>query len=174
MNRTNKETQGKSGGREAVVLNCPACGAAARRAEAHFCATCGRGLRERTYAPGDALLASYHQQHSRPAMLIEREMRHSRGDEDKRALSNKLFDAPCDMITIGAFAFVVAAAFVPFVGIVFCLCVVVLGVIGMREARRERHTVDERRRATRRIVLGVVIFGAQMIFLYLLASLGII
>ena len=171
MSRTPEQTH-REPGVDAVALVCPACGTRARRAGAHFCATCGRGLRERTYAPGDALLASYHQQHSRPAMLIEREMR--AGDEDKRAVSNKLFDAPCDMITVGTFAFVVSAAFVPFVGIVFCLCVVVLGVIGMREARRERHTVDERRRAIHRVVLGVVIFGAQVIFLYVLASLGII
>jgi len=105
-------------------------------------------------------------------MLIERETR--AGDEDKSALSSRLCGAQCDMITVGTFAFVVAAAFVPFVGIVFCLCVVVLGVIGIRNARSERHTVDGRRRAVRRVVLGVVIFGAQVIFLYVLASLGII
>src|SRR2546423_571895 len=37
---------------------CPACGARARRAEASFCATCGRTLAE-DYFPTDSLRASY-------------------------------------------------------------------------------------------------------------------
>jgi len=56
MKRTNEETHGEPGEREPFVPDCPACGAKARRADAHFCATCGRGLRERTYAPADSLL----------------------------------------------------------------------------------------------------------------------
>jgi len=72
MNRTNEETHAQPGGREPIALpHCPACGTRARRTGAHFCATCGRGLRERAYAPADSLFASYHQQRHRPPMLFD-------------------------------------------------------------------------------------------------------
>lgn len=38
---------------------CAACGAAARRPRARFCAACGRHLRDREYRPAEGLRASY-------------------------------------------------------------------------------------------------------------------
>jgi hypothetical protein len=158
-------------GRAAVALVCPACGATPRRASAHFCATCGRGLREHTYAPADSLLASYHQQHSRPAMLIEQEMNDISDEEEQRWITNALSDDPRhNMLTVAAFVFAVAAL-VPFVGILFCPCVVVLGALGLRNARRDAHLRGERR-AIYSMVLGVVIFGAQVFLLWLFFLIG--
>ncbi|HYX43252.1 MAG TPA: hypothetical protein VE821_16215, partial [Pyrinomonadaceae bacterium] len=50
-------------------LVCPACSTQARRANARFCATCGRALREHDYLPSDTLRSSYHQQHRHPPLM---------------------------------------------------------------------------------------------------------
>lgn len=170
MNQPHGERRGEKAGREALAVLCPACGAAARRAGAHFCATCGRGLHEQVYAPADSLLASYYQQHSRPAMLIEQEM-HGIGDERAIAPRQQPGKAtPRNLWTFGAFVCAVAAL-VPFVGVVLGPCVIVLGALGLRQARRDSHYRGERR-AIYSMVLGVVIFTAQLIYLYLFLIFG--
>jgi hypothetical protein len=163
MNQPHGKWRGEKTSREASAVVCPACSAAARRADAHFCATCGRGLHESLYAPADSLLASYHQQHSRPAMLIEQEL--SGLGEARAAYSSQLTEAPPrNMMTFGAFLCAIAAL-VPFAGIVFAPCVIVLGALGLRNARRASYYRGERR-AIYSMVLGVVIFSAQLLFVY--------
>jgi hypothetical protein len=131
MNRTNEETHGEQGGRETVALNCPACGAAARRTNAHFCATCGRGLRERAYAPADSLLASYHQQRNRPPTLFAPAA--SGGVSVQSAARLRVFDNEGN--TSAAIALVlVFSALVPFIGILFCPLAVFAGGLGLFEA----------------------------------------
>ena len=103
--------------REASTVSCPACGALARRAEAHFCATCGRGLREHTYSPADALLASYHQQYSRPAMLFEPKTNSSASV--RRKLPAHMFDNEGNAAS-GIALVLIFSALVPYIGILFC------------------------------------------------------
>jgi hypothetical protein len=145
--------------REAAVVSCPACGAAARRTGAHFCATCGRGLREHSYSPADALLASYHQQHSRPAMLFEPQADSARGQGKlERA---KLFDSEGN--TAAAIALVlVFSALVPYIGILFCPLAIAAGGFGLFEAWVVRHSGGARLAACC-IVFGFVIAGAQVL-----------
>ncbi|HYG10656.1 MAG TPA: hypothetical protein VD835_11950 [Pyrinomonadaceae bacterium] len=131
MNRTDEETPGGLSIGETVALNCPACGAAARRANAHFCATCGRGLRERAYAPADSLLASYHQQQNRPPALFAPAA--SVGVSIHSTARRRVFDN--DGNTSAAIALVlVFSALVPFIGILFCPLAVFAGGLGLFEA----------------------------------------
>lgn len=103
-------------------------------------------------------------------MLIEQEMDDASFDE-QRWITNALSDDPRhNMMTVGAFI-VAVAALVPFVGILFCPCVVVLGALGLRSARRDAHLRGERR-AIYSMVLGVVIFGAQVFLLWLFFLIG--
>lgn len=164
MNRTNKETQGKSGGQEPMALNCPACGAAARRTDAHFCATCGRGLRERTYAPADSLLASYHQQRNRPAMLFEAAA--AARVPVGSAARVRLFDSGGN--TSAAIALVlVFSALVPFIGILFCPLAVFAGGLGLFEAWLMPR-VGGTRLAASCIGFGFLIAGAQVLLFRLI------
>lgn len=137
MNRTNEELQKETGGglEPCALLNCPACGAAARRADAHYCATCGRGLRERAYAPADSLLASYHQQRNRPAMLFETTAAAASrpGVAVRNTAGVRVFDSEGN--TSAAIALVlVCSALVPFIGILFCPLAVFAGGFGLFEA----------------------------------------
>ena len=156
MNRTDEQTR-REANNNVVALVCPACGAAARRENAHFCATCGRGLRERAYAPADSLLASYHLQHSRPAMLFEEKLT---GISEPRANSNRLFDASRNT-TPGSALVIVIFALVPFLGILFCPCAIVMGVVNLRRARSAPNMDGRTRVAFYNIACGVLIFGAQ-------------
>jgi hypothetical protein len=157
MNRMSELKRSGEAGREASAVSCPACGAAARRASAHFCADCGRGLREHAYSPADSLLASYHQQHSRPAMLIEQELRSVRPTEKPE----HLFDNEGN--TAAAIALVlVCSALVPYIGILFCPLAIMAGGFGLFEARVMPHTGGSRL-AAYCIVFGFVIAGAQVL-----------
>jgi ribosomal protein L37E len=134
MNRTNEETHGELSGRRPDALNCPACGARARRTEAHFCATCGRGLHERAYAPADALFASYHQQRSRPPVLFAPAAAAAGGvPAPSRAAGLRVFDNEGN--TSASIALVLVwSALVPFIGILFCPLAVFAGGLGLFEA----------------------------------------
>ncbi|HEV2799742.1 MAG TPA: hypothetical protein VGW12_04550 [Pyrinomonadaceae bacterium] len=132
MNRTNagempRETHG---GFDPPALNCPACGAAARRTDAHYCATCGRALRERAYAPADSLLASYHQQRNRPAMLFETT---AASVSVQSAARVSVFDNGGNVSAAIAFV-LICSALVPFVGILFCPLAIFAGGVGLFEA----------------------------------------
>ena len=96
-------------------------------------------------------------------MLIEQKLQHI---SDARETDSSQLPAapPHNMLTFSAFAFAVIAL-VPFAGIVFAPCVIVLGALGLRNARRASHYRGERR-AIYSMVLGVVILGAQLLFVY--------
>jgi hypothetical protein len=170
MNQTHEQLRGEEASRrrEASAVSCPACGATARRAAAHFCATCGRGLRQRTYAPADSLLASYHQQHSRPAMLIEQEMSDVGAE---RATMRRQFEESLEesrILTTGSALVVIIFSFVPFIGILFCPCAVVMGASNLRRAPDFK---GRRRVAVFNIVCGVLIFGVQAFLWWILYHL---
>ncbi len=160
MKRTNEETQGEPGGREPSGLNCPACGTKARRTNAHFCATCGRGLRERTYAPADSLLASYHQQRTRPPMLFEPAATtlYARSVATARL---PVFDTGGN--TSATIALIlICSALVPFIGILFCPLAVFAGGLGLFESWLVPR-VGGRRLAVCCIGFGFLIAGAQVL-----------
>jgi hypothetical protein len=160
MKQPHEQKHGAESSREASVVSCPACGAAARRAGAHFCATCGRGLREHSYAPADSLLASYHLQHSRPAMLIGQGMR---GVGSERATANRRLEES-GVLTGGSALVIIIFAFMPFIGILFCPCAVVMGVIHLRRAT----DAHGQRVAVFNIVCGILILGAHAFLWWLL------
>lgn len=158
--QTHMETESSAAAAAAAVAPaCPACGARARRASAHFCATCGRGLRERAYSPADALLASYHQQHRRPAMLFEPEPRAA--GVVRRAPRLRL--PPDGGNTSAAIALVlVFCSLVPFYGIMFTPLVVVIGGFGLIEAWLFRR-MGGARLAVACIGFGLLIAGVQVL-----------
>ncbi|HEX8634310.1 MAG TPA: hypothetical protein VF703_09195 [Pyrinomonadaceae bacterium] len=159
MNRTSEETHGDTVGGAPTALRCPACGAAARRCEAHFCATCGRSLRERAYAPADSLLASYHQQRSRPPMLAEGAT--TGGVSMPRTVRQRVFDHEGN--TSAAIALVlIFSALVPFIGILFCPLAVFAGGLGLFEAWLVPR-VGGARLAACCIGSGFLIAGAQVL-----------
>lgn len=141
------------------AVACPACGAAARRAEAHFCATCGRGLRERAYAPADSLLASYHQQYSRPAVLFEAKTNSVRVQPQPRRAN--MFDNEGNTAAAVALVLVISAL-VPYIGILFCPLAILAGGFGLFEAWIVPRTGGSRLAACC-IVFGFVIAGAQVL-----------
>jgi hypothetical protein len=155
-------------GREAEAV-CPACGAGQRRAGAHFCATCGRELRGAAeYFPLDSLRASYHLQDRRAAARVGRIVAHT--SRAGRSAPPHPRAMPLDRNTNGAAA--VALAFVtyslvPYLGILFCPGALVMGGVGLLRAQRAPH-VGGRRAAATSIVLGVVIFGAQIFLWWIL------
>ena len=164
MNRTNEETHREpGGGLEPVAVNCPACGAAARRADAHFCATCGRGLRERAYAPADSLFASYHQQRNRPPMLFGST---AAGVCAPRAARLRVFDNEGNT-SAGIALVLVFSALVPFIGILFCPLAVCAGGFAFFEAWFEPR-VGGRRLAASCIGFGLLIGGAQVLLFRLI------
>ena len=168
MNRMSEQGRGEAWRGVASAPVCPACGAQARRAGANFCSTCGRGLHERAYAPADALLASYHLQYSRPPMLIERWMR---GGAES-APSSRRAGVP-RLITPGSALVIVVLTFVPFLGILFCPCAVVLGAVTLRRAHLGRVAQGEMRVAAFSLACGVLVFGVQSFLwwvLYLLTK----
>ncbi|MGI9105361.1 MAG: hypothetical protein ACR2G4_03840 [Pyrinomonadaceae bacterium] len=132
MNRTNKQRQKRPvASRSALALRCPACGAAARRAHAHFCATCGRSLKDIFYAPADVLFASYHQQRNRPAMLFEHELPPT--TRGRGMLPTGIFEVEQNTATAIALIFVFSSL-VPYVGILFCPFAILVGGFGLLEA----------------------------------------
>jgi len=163
MNRTNEETHREPDGWESAALNCPACGATARRTEAQFCATCGRGLRERAYAPADSLLASYHQQRNRPPTLFESSA--ASGVSVRSAARRRMLDNEGN--TSAAIALVlICSALVPFIGILFCPLAVFAGGLGLFEAWLVPR-VGGARLAASCIGFGFLIAGAQVLLFQL-------
>jgi hypothetical protein len=173
MNRTKEETHAEEpGGRAQSALNCPACGAAARRTDARFCATCGRGLRERAYAPADSLFASYHQQRHRPAILFEpantaaAAIATAPTVSARGATKRRVFDSEGN--TSAAIALVLTcSALVPFVGILFCPFAVFAGGFGLFEAWATPRAGGARL-ATCCVGVGFLIAGAQVLLFQLI------
>ena len=148
----------------AQTRSCPACGEAARRAEARFCSACGRSLDE-SYLPADALRATYNSQYGRLAN------RRSEGRAGVKPPKNSM-----SMVSIAqqksngasatALAFV-TYALVPYLGILFCPGALVAGGLGLYKS----YSVPERggRRASYiSITLGLLIFCGQLLLWWVL------
>ncbi|HEX7174905.1 MAG TPA: hypothetical protein VF240_06460 [Pyrinomonadaceae bacterium] len=155
-------------GREAEAM-CPACGASQRRTEARFCATCGRELRGGAdYFPLDSLRASYHLQDRRGGGRVSQLV--ARASRPVVASSPHPRAMPLDRNSNGAattaLAFV-TYSLVPYLGILFCPGALVMGGVGLLRAQRAPH-VGGRRAAATSIVLGVVVFGAQIFLWWIL------
>jgi hypothetical protein len=172
MNRTKEETHAEDGGgRAPAALNCPACGAAARRNDARFCATCGRGLRERAYAPADSLFASYHQQRHRPSALFEPAntavaAATAPAVSTRGAKQRRVFDSEGN--TSAAIALVLTcSSLVPFVGILFCPFAVFAGGFGLFEAWATPRAGGARL-ATCCVGFALLIAGAQVLLFQLI------
>jgi ribosomal protein L37E len=135
--------------------SCPACGARALRAAARYCATCGRGLRERDYRPADRLRASYRwpsitQPPARRALPVRPAASWRHRNEQ----------------TARGYVFL-AYALLPFVGVVFCACAVACCTAGLCEAMRAKQTAAEFE-ARRGLAYTVLLAGAQA-FIWLVA-----
>lgn len=153
---------------EGSSRKCPACGASARE-QARFCSTCGRAL-EGSYFPTDALRSSYHQQET-----YEKDLRktvHKKHDENEARASEgtkvvgKMFEAEKNTFAKMALAFA-TYALIPYLGILFCPCAVLLGGFGLA---RSYHfpKYDGRRAAFVSIVLGILILLVQLVLWWLL------
>jgi hypothetical protein len=164
---------GETGAHPARV--CPACGAGARRADARFCATCGRRLADESYFPTDALLASYHQQRRRPSMseggagTVDGRARvvfRKTEARTKSAGAEMLFEKNLNGPAKTAAAFVVYAL-VPYLGILFCPGALLMGGVGLLRARRAPHLGGGRTAATS-ILLGVLLFVGHLVLWWIL------
>jgi hypothetical protein len=121
-------------------------------------------LRERTYAPADALLASYHQQHRRPAMLFEQEFQTA---AVRNVPAGRRFNSS-RMKSSGSALVIVTLMFVPLMGILFCPCAVMWGMVNFRRTPlAARAGSGTTRLAVFTIVCGILVFGAQS-FLWVL------
>lgn len=158
---------------------CPACGDSVRRAEARFCATCGRALSaaDGSYLPSDSLRASYHLQGRRGAATLasrlrateqaSRENRMTRGEGAASAAARgDLFAHNRNGASTTALAFV-AYSLVPYLGILFCPGALLMGGVGLLRAHRSPH-LGGRRASVMSIVYGVVITGAQIFLWWIL------
>ncbi|HEY0546578.1 MAG TPA: hypothetical protein VGC91_14465 [Pyrinomonadaceae bacterium] len=141
---------------------CPACGALSHRHQAHYCATCGRALRDGAYLPADALRASYHMQQHRPAvssnaMNIKQRL---------RAFNVKLPTPNRNGASTTALAFV-TYSLVPYLGILFCPGAVLMGGVGLIRSWRVPH-VGGRKASVAGVAFGVMIFGIQIFLWWIL------
>ncbi len=161
----NESMNGASGWRATPMPRiCPACGTATRRDSARFCATCGRGLEHTSYAPADAVRASYH--HHQPT--TSKGTTTSDRPDAQRTNTPRLYAARQDDITATAFAFV-AYALVPYLGIIFCPGAIICGGIGLLRARREdAHAGDDARRAAYVVACGFLVLGVQIFLWWIL------
>ena len=141
---------------------CPACGAATRRVEARFCATCGRRLDD-GYLPADSIRASYHLQHDQsqaPVVKAEANPRLS------QSAPNMLFTKHRNSAAAIALAFA-TYALVPYLGILFCPGAIVIGGVGLLHARRASYKGGARA-AFFSIVIGLLILCIQIFLWWLL------
>ncbi len=166
---------GESDARGVGVEVCPACGAHRSRAEARFCATCGRALAGAggDYFPSDSLRSSYHLQGRRGAASLagsvsRREQQHAAASRAGAQTGARvdLFTHNRNGASTTALAFV-TYALVPYLGILFCPGALLLGSIGLLRSRRSPHLGGGRASAMS-IVYGVVIFGAQIFLWWIL------
>jgi len=155
---------------KSTPLTCAACGSGKHRERARFCSTCGRSLGE-DYRPADALRASYHQEHRRPASRFDRP--HERGNVAfaSRPSRNKTMRPIAqsqnrNTASQTALAFV-TYSLVPYLGILFCPGAVLVGGFGLIQSVRAPH-MGGRRASTTSIILGIVILGAQIFLWWIL------
>ncbi len=149
---------------------CPACGAISRRADARFCATCGREFDVEGYLPLDSIRASYHLQNSRTASVMTAShtsraahIARPRRRANKQAMP---FTKNSNGASTTALAFV-TYALVPYLVFLLCPGALLWVCCGLRRARRMPH-VGGRRASVMSISMGLVIFGVQLILWWIL------
>jgi hypothetical protein len=139
-----------------------ACGKAARRADARFCAECGSSL-SNTYLPADALLASYSQKRRR---LVSAGNGLTKRTPAKQFVSSIVSTSNRNGASTTALAFV-TYALVPYLGILFCPGALLMGGVGIYSSYRlpER---GGRRASYLSVVLGLLLFCAQLFLWWIL------
>ncbi|MFL6210279.1 MAG: hypothetical protein ACJ74W_15590 [Pyrinomonadaceae bacterium] len=152
-----------------VLPVCPACSALARRTNAHFCATCGRGLQTVDYLPTDTLRASYHHQYYHPPLMPGHAPHRSCVMRPAPRPSSKRRRTPPDNTTRLALVFA-TYALVPYLGIIMCPGAVVLGGFELMRAWRAPEGRSTRT-AARCVVLGLIIFGVQLFLWWVLLQI---
>jgi hypothetical protein len=149
---------------------CPACGATARRAGSHFCATCGRDLGGEGYLPADALRSSYYYQQRRLPVTLAPTPTRPVGTAASRASTRKVFSISFDgnenRAARTALAFV-TYALVPYLGILFCPGALLMGSVGYLRARRTPYRTGGRASFIS-IMLGLLLLAAQLFLWWLL------
>jgi hypothetical protein len=122
-------------------------------------------LRDNFYHPADSLLASYHLQHTPPAMLFRCEEGNARRANRKPlSLLSLMMFAP-EGNTAAAIALILTcSALVPFIGVLFCPLAVLVGGFGLIESRYIPGAGGARL-AVCCIVFGFLIAGAQILLL---------
>lgn len=176
--------QKETAGLEQETRKCPACGAEARRAEARFCATCGRSLGG-DYFPTDSLRASYRYERrpAAPAPDVGREAAGGRrgpaAEEDKwaarrsraaRTAARQRREVMPTRNLNGASTTALAFAtyaLVPYVGILFCPGALLMGGIGLVRAYRAPH-VGGGRASALGVLLGVLLLCAHLVLWWIL------
>jgi hypothetical protein len=181
MNRTEYMAETEARAADAPHA-CPACGGAARRAAAKFCATCGRSFSDLDYCPADQLRASYRwrredalgARHDNPLAAIYEHRRPSVASRLARqkflrraSASGRAAHDYRNAATDTAFV-LVAYCFIPFFGLMLAPCAVVFGCAGLVCARRSTHRRGSRA-AARSVAYGVVLFGVQVFICWTLS-----
>ena len=132
-------------------------------------------LREADYLPTDTLRASYHQQYYHPPMMPGHAphascvLRHAPPAPSQPRRHMRHWHMRRDGATRLALAFV-AYALVPYLGILFCPGAVLLGGLGLLRATRTPWRAG-RRTPARCILLGLVIFSAQLFLWWVLLQI---
>lgn len=145
---------------KADLSTCSACGKAARRADARFCAECGSSMSD-SYLPADALWASYNQKRRRVVS--------TGGGLTKRPPAKQFVSSIASNrngASTTALAFV-TYALVPYLGILFCPGALLMGGVGIYSSYRlpER---GGRRASYLSVVLGLLLFCAQLFLWWIL------
>ena len=149
-------------GAQASPRACTSCGAAARRVEARFCATCGLSLDE-TYLPADALRASYNLQGGR---VVRGGLRKPGGKPPKNSMSSLLSQRNSNGSSSTALAFV-TYSLVPYLGILFCPGAILMGSLGLYNSYRAPG-IGGRRASYIGVSLGLLILCVQIFLWWLL------
>jgi hypothetical protein len=153
---------------------CQACGAAARRASARFCAACGRRMDEE-YFPSEHLRASYRYERRPPPLHPPAKPAHETGHKRRPARRAAVrvsprWSAMPSRDSNGASATAMAFAtyaLVPYLGILFCPGALLAGGWGLLRAWREPH-LGGRRAAAASVALGLLLLGAQLLLWWIL------
>jgi hypothetical protein len=148
---------------------CAACGAAARRAGARFCETCGRALDE-DYFPTESLRASYSFERRAAAKASGREgeARSVRRPAAVRGRARVEFmPAKTENGAAATGLAFVTYALVPYLGILFCPGALVMGGLGLWRASRAPH-VGGRRAAALSVGLGLAVLCVQLVLWWVL------
>jgi len=170
------DSESTLGGREASrgeeSRACPACGARARREAARFCATCGQVLGG-GYFPADSVRASYRferapapspQQRPQAARALRRHTPRRVPARGGREFMPRVKEGGAAST---AFAFV-TYALVPYLGILFCPGALLFGGVGLLRAWRAPRGRQAARASALSIVLGLLVFCAQLLLWWLL------